>query len=432
MPVMATLYAKSTKNKEKLVVDKMSLRKQAEKRLSEKPRTSVKKSMADTASLIHELQVHQIELEMQNDELRQAQATIENSNKRFSDLYDFAPVGYFTLEPDGKIKEANLTASILLGFDRSYLIGKPFTLFIHPQDKDVFYLYLKRMHKNLRDSCEIRLIKKNTASFYAQLIGTTLSAGQGASKEILVAVFDGNERKQWENSISELNERLLISNKELEGLGHMLSHDLRAPIVTIEGFVRILLEKHAGSLDAEAKKFLQIIDENVHRMAGMIAGLLNISQIVRAEIRLEKIDISALVRSIFKEYMMTQPDREVELSIQEGLFAEADAKLIQIALVNLIGNAWKFTGKLDKAHIEFGKTETAGTEEFFLRDNGAGFDMKNAPNVFTVFRRLHADSEFKGTGVGLATVRRIIKRHGGEIRAEAEVNKGATFYFTLS
>jgi PAS domain S-box-containing protein len=369
---------------------------------------------------------------MQNDELRQAQATIENSNKRFSDLYDFAPVGYFTLEPDGKIKEANLTASILLGFDRSYLIGKPFTLFIHPQDKDVFYLYLKRMHKNLRDSCEIRLIKKNTASFYAQLIGTTLSAGQGASKEILVAVFDGNERKQWENSISELNERLLISNKELEGLGHMLSHDLRAPIVTIEGFVRILLEKHAGSLDAEAKKFLQIIDENVHRMAGMIAGLLNISQIVRAEIRLEKIDISALVRSIFKEYMMTQPDREVELSIQEGLFAEADAKLIQIALVNLIGNAWKFTGKLDKAHIEFGKTETAGTEEFFLRDNGAGFDMKNAPNVFTVFRRLHADSEFKGTGVGLATVRRIIKRHGGEIRAEAEVNKGATFYFTLS
>jgi light-regulated signal transduction histidine kinase (bacteriophytochrome) len=167
-------------------------------------------------------------------------------------------------------------------------------------------------------------------------------------------------------------------------------------------------------------------------MAGMIAGLLNISQIVRAEIRLEKIDISALVRSIFKEYMMTQPDREVELSIQEGLFAEADAKLIQIALVNLIGNAWKFTGKLDKAHIEFGKTETAGTEEFFLRDNGAGFDMKNAPNVFTVFRRLHADSEFKGTGVGLATVRRIIKRHGGEIRAEAEVNKGATFYFTLS
>ena len=230
----------------------------------------------------------------------------------------------------------------------------------------------------------------------------------------------------------ELNERLLVSNKELEGLGHSLSHDLRGPIISIEGFIGILLEKHSGKLDREAKEFLGIIADSVHRMSNMITGLLAISQIARTELRREKIDMSALARSIVQECKDKAPARIVGVSIPDGLFAQGDPKLVRMALTNLFNNAWKFTRNCEHALIEFGEIDNKGKKTFFLRDNGAGFDSENANKIFTVFRRFHTEAEFEGSGVGLATVQRIVKRHGGRIWAEAQVDKGATFYFTLS
>jgi light-regulated signal transduction histidine kinase (bacteriophytochrome) len=243
---------------------------------------------------------------------------------------------------------------------------------------------------------------------------------------------DISDRKEWERSIMDLNERLQVSNRELENLGNTLSHDLRGPIQCIEGYSSILLEQHAERLGADGGRFLKIVNENALRMRDMITGLLGISRIARAEIRREKIDVTALVRAIAQEYRKTEPSRDAEVLIQEDLFSEGDAKLLRIALDNLIRNAWKFTRKRPKALIEFGKTENGGKTAFFLRDNGAGFDMKYADKLFAVFQRLHSDAEFEGTGVGLATVRRIIQRHSGEIWAEGEIDKGAKFYFTLS
>jgi PAS domain S-box-containing protein len=527
-------------------------RKQAEKRLAQQPKPS-KMSEQTIASLIHELQIHQIELEIQNEQLLQAQAIIENSKKRYSDLYDFAPVGYLTVEKEGIIVEANLTAAGLLGIEKSNLVNKPFNHFVHPEDQDVFYMHLISLHKNVSETCEIRLKNRREDFFHAELVSTPLVDDSGASSKFLIAVLeitarkraeeaharlativensydaifsktldglieswnasaqrmygftekeimgqsasilappdctgemadflrkikagesvrdfetirrkkDGTDipvsltvspvktpsgdiigasiitkditsQKQWEQSILDLNERLLVSNQELEGLGHMLSHDLRGPIQGIELLAGVLLEGHAEKLEPKGKRMLETVFESAQRMSAMISGLLEISRIARSEIRREKIDLTALANAIVQEYKAAEPLRDAEVSVQENLSAEGDADLLRIALDNLIRNAWKFTGKRPKARIEFGKTNSPGKEIFFLRDNGAGFDMKYANKMFAVFQRLHSESEFKGTGVGLAMVQRIIRRHGGEIRAEGEIDKGATFYFSL-
>lgn len=428
-----------------------ALRKQAEERLAGRPEHS-EIPEGDFASLVHEFQVHQSELEIQNEELRLAQEIIETVKKRFSDLYDFAPVGYFTIGKEGRIIEANLTAARLLGFDKSDLIGKPFNAFVHPEDKDIIYLHLRSIRKSEPATCDSRLVKSNAVSFPAQLISTPLAEASQASEtsgEFLIAVFDisarksvedalvrqtaliEERRKEWESSIEELNERLLVSNRELEGLGHTLSHDLRGPLRSIEGFTAILLERYSEKLDAEGKEFLNIVNQSAQRMRDMISGLLDLSSIAHTKIQRQKINISEIVGAIVQENRNAQPDREVEVSIQADLFAEGDGKLLRIAIDNLVRNAWKFTGKRSKAVIEFGKTENGGKAAFFLRDNGAGFDLKYAGQMFTVFKRLHSDSEFKGTGIGLATAQRIINRHGGEIWATGEVDKGATFFFTL-
>ena len=229
----------------------------------------------------------------------------------------------------------------------------------------------------------------------------------------------------------DLNQRLFVSNRELEALGHTLSHDLRAPIQNIQGFCDILLERYAEKLGLEGKAFLAVIKERAYRMSGMITGLFDITRIAQTEIERKNIDLSALVAAIVQDYRLAQPGRDVECAVQQGLVAQGDGKLLPIALDNLLRNAWKFTGKRPKALIEFGKTENKGKEAFFVRDNGAGFNMKQADRLFTIFQRLHSESEFEGTGIGLATAQRIIMRHGGEIWAEGEVDKGAVFYFTL-
>jgi light-regulated signal transduction histidine kinase (bacteriophytochrome) len=253
----------------------------------------------------------------------------------------------------------------------------------------------------------------------------------GKEKIILLAIEDITDRNAWEHSFLELNERLLVSNRELEALGHSLSHDLRGPIQSIEAFSSILLEGYAEKLDAEGTQIVKSVKETAHRMYDMIFGLLSISRIARAEIRRDIIDLTTLFRMIAKEHRAAEPVRNIKVLVQENLFAQGDAKLIRMALDNLFRNAWKFTRKRTEARIEFGETYSRGKTAFFLRDNGAGFDMKHAEKIFTVFQRLHSDEEFEGTGVGLATVERIIRRHGGEIWAEGEVDKGAVFYFTL-
>jgi signal transduction histidine kinase len=224
---------------------------------------------------------------------------------------------------------------------------------------------------------------------------------------------------------------LLAANRELDAFAYSVSHDLRAPLRSIDGFSQVLLEDYAGQLDEAGRDSLHRVRAASQRMATLIDDLLKLARISRVEMRTELVDLSGMARDIAVELQGTTPERQVEIAVAPGLEARGDRRLLQVAVENLLRNSWKYTAKQPQPRIEFGSVQVNGDRAFMVRDNGAGFDMKYADKLFGVFQRLHSEAEFEGTGVGLATVRRIITRHGGGIWAEGAVGQGATFYFTL-
>lgn len=234
-----------------------------------------------------------------------------------------------------------------------------------------------------------------------------------------------------EQRVKTQSERLAVLTKELEALSYSVSHDLRAPLRTVNGFSRAIVEDYWGKLDDEGKDNLSRIREASQHMEHLIDGLLSLSRIAREELRAETIDLSALVVSVTDELRKANPNRPLEFAIEPNLSARGDTKLLRIALENLLGNACKFSGKCAVARIQFGATTRNGARAFFVRDNGSGFDLTYARKLFGAFQRYHAAAEFPGLGIGLAMTQRIIHRHGGEIIAESKPDEGATFYFTL-
>lgn len=224
---------------------------------------------------------------------------------------------------------------------------------------------------------------------------------------------------------------LLAANTELDAFAYSVSHDLRAPLRSIDGFSQVLLEDYAPQLGDAGRDALQRVRAASQRMATLIDDLLKLARVTRAEMRTEHVDLSSMAREIVLDIQRTTPDREVEFAIAPGLQTHGDARLLRVVLDNLLRNGWKYTSKRPQARVEFMTTDQNGDRVFVIRDNGAGFDMRYADKLFGVFQRLHSAAEFEGTGVGLATVRRIINRHGGRIWAEGAVDQGATFYFTL-
>ncbi len=240
------------------------------------------------------------------------------------------------------------------------------------------------------------------------------------------------ERKRAEEETQRVNREVVAANKELEAFSYSVSHDLRAPLRGIDGFSLALLEDYADKLDEEGKDYLHRVRAATQRMGILIDDLLSLSRVTRTGMRLEKANLTAIAQSIAADLQKMQPERRVEFRIAEPLEAFVDSHLLRIALENLLGNAWKFSSKRDFACIEFGRTHGNGRLAYYVRDNGAGFDPAYAHRLFGAFQRLHDKSDFPGTGVGLATVQRIIHRHGGRIWAESAVDRGSTFYFTLS
>jgi PAS domain S-box-containing protein len=266
---------------------------------------------------------------------------------------------------------------------------------------------------------------------------------QGQPKAILEINSDITERRRAEEEVHRLNQeleqrvadrtaQLQAVNKELEAFSYSVSHDLRAPLRHINGFSQALLEDYADKLDEEGKDYLQQVRDASQEMAQLIDDVLQLARVTRSEMRRESVNLSHLADDVIAELQKRDAGRRVAVHIEEGLSTSGDKRLLRIMLSNLLGNAWKFTSKREGAEINFGREQRDGETVFFVRDNGAGFDMAFADKLFGAFQRLHTAAEFEGTGIGLATVQRIVNRHGGRVWAEGAIEKGATFYFTFS
>jgi light-regulated signal transduction histidine kinase (bacteriophytochrome) len=239
------------------------------------------------------------------------------------------------------------------------------------------------------------------------------------------------ELREAFDSLRRAKEAADIANRELEAFSYSVSHDLRAPLRAIDGFSLALLEDCENILDDRGRGYLNRVRSATQRMAQLIDDLLKLSRLTRGELKLVKVDLSSLARGISAELKKTQPERLASFRIAPGVGAIGDVHLLKVVLENLLGNAWKFSGKKAEAVIEFGAVQVDGKTAFFVRDNGAGFDMVYVDKLFATFQRLHPEKEFPGMGIGLSLVHRIIVRHGGMVWAEGTVGRGATFYFTL-
>jgi DNA-binding response OmpR family regulator len=246
-------------------------------------------------------------------------------------------------------------------------------------------------------------------------------------REVVVA----NSARELAETRAAFLQELENKNSELEAFSYSVSHDLRAPLRSIDGFSKLLLEDHADKLDARGQDYLLRVRESAQRMGELIDDLLLLSRVGRADLRRDRVDLSGIARAVAEQLKRKDPSRQVAVCIEDQLVVEADSGLMRVAFENLLGNAWKFTAKVLEARIDVGAEQQDGGTMFFVRDNGAGFDMNYAKKLFSPFQRLHTEVEFPGTGIGLATVHRIIDRHGGRIRADSSVGQGATFYFTI-
>ncbi len=369
------------------------------------------------------------------------------NDARFITIVNTATDAIIGVDQAQRIVLFNHGAEVIFGYNASEILGQPLDRLLPERFGTTHH---RHMHNFAAAPETGRLMSKRREILGRRKDGTEFPAEASISKLtekgrtfFTTILHDVTKRKQNEAEIRHLNENLerkviertvelAAANKELEAFSYSVSHDLRAPLRSIDGFSQALLEDYAGSLDNRARDYLNRVRAATQRMGHLIDDMLMLSNVTRTEMRRETADLSALAADVLADLQKNEPERKIDWHIEPGLIAQGDAHLLRVVLVNLLSNAWKFTSKTANAKIEFGAMRnTEGMPEFFVRDNGAGFDTAYADKLFGAFQRLHLTSEFPGTGIGLATVQRIVHRHGGQVRGAGVPGQGATFYFTL-
>jgi PAS domain S-box-containing protein len=345
-------------------------------------------------------------------------------------IMDAVPDAVLVTDIEGRVVFLNPSASRLFGYVPEDLLGKPVEALVpkayRPRHERFRAGYMQdpkvRTMATQMDICGLRA----DGTEFPITVNLGFSEIRG-EKLYIATIHDLTELRQTQRHVDELN----ALNQELEAFSYAVSHDLRAPLRSIDGFSQILQEEHGAQLNEGGRDCATRIRKAAQRMGMLIDDMLNLSRITRNNLSRSDVNLSALAQELATALQTNTPERETEFAIQPGVTAFCDPGMLRIALDNLLGNSWKFTSTRSPAHIEFGQVKVNGSSAYFVRDDGVGFDMAYAGKLFGAFQRLHEAREYSGTGIGLATVQRIVHKHGGKIWAEAEPGKGATFYFTL-
>jgi PAS domain S-box-containing protein len=364
-----------------------------------------------------------------------------DEEEKFRNLLESAPDAMVIVDGEGRVQLVNAQTERLFGYSREELIGKPVELLMperfHRQHVGHRHLYSGSPRpREMGAGLELSGRRKDGSEFPVEISLSPIRTRGGIF--ISSAIRNVSDRRQTEEQIRKLNSvlservfELKAVNKELESFSYSVSHDLRAPLRHIDGFARILKEEHATGLSPEAIRYLDRVLEAANHMGRLVDDLLNLARIGRRQIAKQRVRLEDVVREAIAELPPESSERDIEWMIEPLAYADCDPGLMKIAFSNLLSNAAKFTRTRQHAVIEIGERESHGAPAYFVRDNGVGFDSKYADKLFGVFQRLHRQEDFEGTGIGLATVQRIIRRHGGDIWAESEPDAGATFFFTL-
>jgi len=336
------------------------------------------------------------------------------------------------MELKGNITFWNKGAERVFCYSADEVLGKNIILLCPKDDREPFAqkIFESTQSKGGHE-IEMRLQRADGTPLDAHLSLSMIIDDQNEPTAMFGYFIDITARKKAETALKVRTDELSAVNKELESFSYSVSHDLRAPLRGIDGFSLALLEDYGDALDDNGKDYLHRVRNGTQRMAKLIDDLLQLSRVTRSDLKVGRVNLSLLANEIINELQMTDTHRQVDVTIEPNIIALGDSTLLRAILQNLLGNAWKFTQRQEKACIEFGMLMKKTTPVYCVRDNGVGFNMRYADKLFRAFQRLHSPEQFEGTGIGLATVQRIINRHDGRIWAESEVNKGAIFYFTL-
>lgn len=356
-------------------------------------------------------------------ERKQAEEELKRSNQKISQILDSIQEDFYVLDSTWKFIFASRTFTSKIGKEPADFVGR-----------NIWQMFPKHIgtdyEKNLRDAMEKKEIRrfeiggKYTDAYYEMTVFPS-------QDQVIILGSDITERKKAEEGLKNYANDLETANKEIEAFSYSVSHDLKAPLRAMESFSEILIEDYKGKIDETGQDYLNRIQKASQTMSQLINDMLKLSRIVRTEIQIDIVDLSEIVKIIADELQEAQKGRKVKFVIAPDILVSGDHGLLEICLKNLIENAWKFTANKTEAVIQFGAAQRDGQKVYFIKDNGVGFDMTYRDKLFHPFQRLHSGNEYPGTGIGLAIVQRIVRRHQGEIWVESEINKGTTFYFTI-